>query len=105
MNALHDTCLDAPVPTGAVASDLLPLLQRSGLKPLVLGGRTLLPIFQGGMGVGVSGSRLAGTVASLGGVGTLSSVDLRRMARPRRPASRSATGSASSPATKAASTW
>ncbi len=78
MNALHDTCLDAPVPTGAVASDLLPLLQRSGLKPLVLGGRTLLPIFQGGMGVGVSGSRLAGTVASLGGVGTLSSVDLRR---------------------------
>ncbi|MFN3913439.1 MAG: NAD(P)H-dependent flavin oxidoreductase [Aquabacterium sp.] len=43
-----------------------------------LGGRTLLPIVQGGMGVGVSGSRLAGTVASLGGMGTLSSVDARR---------------------------
>lgn len=78
MNALHDTCLDAPVSTGAVASDLWPLLQHSGLKPLALRGRTLLPIFQGGMGVGVSGHQLAGTVASLGGVGTLSSVDLRR---------------------------
>lgn len=78
MNALHDTSVDAPVSTGAVASDLLPLLQRSGLQPLMLRGRTLLPIFQGGMGVGVSGHQLAGTVASLGGVGTLSSVDLRR---------------------------
>jgi nitronate monooxygenase len=33
---------------------------------------------QGGMGVGVSAHRLAGTVASEGGVGTISSVDLRR---------------------------
>ena len=38
----------------------------------------VLPIVQGGMGIGVSAHRLAGTVASLGGVGTLSSVDLRR---------------------------
>ena len=37
-----------------------------------------LPIVQGGMGVGVSGHQLAGTVARWGGVGTLSSVDLRR---------------------------
>ena len=59
-------------------ADLFDLLNRSPLQPLQLGGRTLLPIFQGGMGVGVSGHRLAGTVASLGGVGTLSSVDLRR---------------------------
>lgn len=51
---------------------------RSGLQPLKLGGRTLLPIVQGGMGVGVSAHRLAGTVAQQGGVGTLSSVDLRR---------------------------
>jgi nitronate monooxygenase len=43
-----------------------------------LAGRRLLPIIQGGMGVGVSAHRLAGAVAAQGGVGTLSSVDLRR---------------------------
>jgi len=45
---------------------------------LVIRGRALLPIVQGGMGVGVSAHRLAGTVARHGGVGTISSVDLRR---------------------------
>lgn len=45
---------------------------------LELKGRSLLPIVQGGMGVGVSAHRLAGTVAGLGAVGTISSVDLRR---------------------------
>jgi len=44
----------------------------------VLKGRSLLPIVQGGMGVGVSAHRLAGAVAGLGAVGTISSVDLRR---------------------------
>lgn len=39
--------------------------------------RSLLPVVQGGMGVGVSAHRLAGNVARLGGMGTLSSVDLR----------------------------
>ena len=39
--------------------------------------RSLLPIVQGGMGVGISAHRLAGTVAALGAVGTISSVDLR----------------------------
>jgi nitronate monooxygenase len=53
-------------------------LQRGGLQPWQLGGRTLLPIVQGGMGIGVSAHRLAGTVAALGAVGTISSVDLRR---------------------------
>ena len=53
-------------------------LARSGLRPLLLAGRSLLPIVQGGMGIGVSAHRLAGSVAALGGVGTLSSVDLRR---------------------------
>lgn len=53
-------------------------LRQGGLRPLQLGGRTLLPVVQGGMGIGVSANRLAGTVASLGGVGTISSVDLRR---------------------------
>jgi nitronate monooxygenase len=48
------------------------------LPPLVIKGRALLPIVQGGMGVGVSAHRLAGTVARLGAVGTISSVDLRR---------------------------
>ena len=54
-------------------------LARSGLRPLLLAGKVLLPVVQGGMGVGISAHRLAGTVASLGGVGTISSVDLRRL--------------------------
>ena len=48
------------------------------LPPLRILGRTLLPIVQGGMGVGVSAHRLAGAVARAGAVGTVSSVDLRR---------------------------
>lgn len=47
--------------------------------PLRLKGRELLPIVQGGMGVGVSAHRLAGTVAGLNAVGTIASVDLRRL--------------------------
>ncbi|WP_076591184.1 NAD(P)H-dependent flavin oxidoreductase [Herminiimonas arsenitoxidans] len=45
---------------------------------LKLKNKLLLPIVQGGMGVGVSAHRLAGNVAKLGAVGTISSVDLRR---------------------------
>lgn len=48
------------------------------LPPLILGGRALRPIVQGGMGVGVSAHRLAGTVAANNAVGTIASVDLRR---------------------------
>ena len=52
----------------------------AGLLPrLSIRGRSLLPIVQGGMGVGVSASRLAGSVARLGAVGTVASVDLRRL--------------------------
>lgn len=51
---------------------------KTAFKNLVIKGRSLLPIVQGGMGVGVSAHRLAGTVASLGACGTISSVDLRR---------------------------
>ncbi|MGG1945361.1 nitronate monooxygenase family protein [Trinickia sp. NRRL B-1857] len=51
---------------------------KAGFEPLRIKGKTLLPIVQGGMGVGVSAHRLAGTVASLGALGTISSVDLRR---------------------------
>jgi nitronate monooxygenase len=54
------------------------LRRASGLAPLRLAGREWLPIVQGGMGIGVSAHRLAGSVAALGAVGTLSSVDLRR---------------------------
>ena len=57
---------------------LQPLWQRSGLAPLVVRGRRLLPVVQGGMGVGVSAHRLAGSVAAQGAVGTLSAIDLRR---------------------------
>jgi len=59
-------------------SALAARLAASGLKPLHLAGRTLLPVVQGGMGVGVSAHGLAGSVAAEGAVGTLSSVDLRR---------------------------
>jgi len=68
----------ASSPDFAVPTHAQDWLHRSGLRPLRLGGRTLLPIVQGGMGIGVSGNRLAGSVAALGGVGTLSAVDLRR---------------------------
>src|SRR5512139_3948125 len=57
---------------------MAPLLLQGGLAPMALAGRRLLPIVQGGMGIGVSAHRLAGAVAALGGVGTISSVDLRR---------------------------
>jgi nitronate monooxygenase len=65
--------LDSSVPLDAQG-----WLNSSGLQALQLGGRKLLPIVQGGMGIGVSGNRLAGSVAALGGIGTLSAVDLRR---------------------------
>lgn len=51
---------------------------QTDLPLLNVRGRAALPIVQGGMGVGISAHRLAGTVASVGAVGTLSSVDLRR---------------------------
>jgi nitronate monooxygenase len=51
----------------------------SDLPPLHLRGRALLPIVQGGMGVGVSAHRLAGHVARQGAVGTVASVDLRHL--------------------------
>ena len=35
-----------------------------------------IPIIQGGMGVGISGSRLAAAVANEGGVGVIAGVDI-----------------------------
>jgi nitronate monooxygenase len=54
-------------------------VQAAGLQTWNFRGRTLLPVVQGGMGVGVSAGGLAGTVASFDAVGTISSVDLRRL--------------------------
>ena len=51
---------------------------QTALPLLKLRGRTALPVVQGGMGVGVSAHRLAGSVARHGAVGTISAVDLRR---------------------------
>jgi nitronate monooxygenase len=49
----------------------------SSLPLWKLKSRTLLPIVQGGMGIGVSAHRLAGSVARLGAMGTIASIDLR----------------------------
>ena len=53
------------------------MISTSSFSPLKIRGRTLLPIVQGGMGVGVSAHRLAGSVAREGALGTISSIDLR----------------------------
>lgn len=46
-------------------------------QPLTIRGRQLLPVVQGGMGVGISAHRLAGSVAREGALGTIASIDLR----------------------------
>lgn len=55
------------------------MIATSTLPPLRLRDRLLTPIVQGGMGVGVSAGRLAGSVARENAVGTVASVDLRRL--------------------------
>jgi nitronate monooxygenase len=67
------------MPPTAEIDHLRALLAGGALRPLRLCGRELLPIVQGGMGVGISAHRLAGSVAALGAMGTISSVDLRRL--------------------------
>jgi nitronate monooxygenase len=52
---------------------------KSELPLLKIGDHEVLPIIQGGMGVGVSAHRLAGAVAKEGAIGTIASVDLRRL--------------------------
>lgn len=74
-----DLAARASVDSAAAAAILQTLAHDSGLRPWHIGGKDLIPVVQGGMGVCVSAGRLAGTVARLGGVGTLSSVDLRRL--------------------------
>jgi nitronate monooxygenase len=61
----------------SVPPEMFSHLLRSQLRPLRMANRTLLPIIQGGMGIGISAHRLAGHVAAEGGVGTISTVELR----------------------------
>ncbi len=70
--------MNAPLDRRASARQWLNMTESAGLRPLRICGKTLLPIVQGDMGVGVSASGLASAVARLGGMGTISSVDLRR---------------------------
>ena len=50
------------------------------LKPLKIGNLVAKrPVIQGGMGVGISLSSLAGAVAKAGGIGIISTADLRIM--------------------------
>ena len=63
----------------ALAEKLKTLAENSGLRLLHIDGKDLLPVVQGGMGVGISAGGLAGTVASMGAMGTISSIDLRRL--------------------------
>ena len=47
------------------------------MKPLVIGNKSArIPVIQGGMGVGVSRSKLAGAVAKAGGVGIISTAQI-----------------------------
>ena len=78
MDTAFATPSDHPTAPAQAAQALVDLARQSGLIPLRLGGKSLVPVVQGGMGIGVSAGGLAGTVAALGGVGTLSAVDLRR---------------------------
>ena len=48
-------------------------------KLLEIRGQKLLPVVQGGMGVGVSAHKLAGAVAKENAVGTIASIDLRHL--------------------------
>lgn len=78
LNHPHEKDLTATQAQAPAATILADTARQSGVKPLYLGGRELVPIVQGGMGIGVSASGLAGAVAAMGGMGTLSAVDLRR---------------------------
>ncbi len=78
MSVATDAIDSTPAAPGVGPAVLLELMRRAGLTGLNLLGKTLLPIVQGGMGIGVSANRLAGSVAALGAMGTIASVDLRR---------------------------
>ena len=63
------------MPKVGLVADAAP--KHTSLPCWSLRGRSLLPVVQGGMGIGISAHRLAGAVAASGAVGTISSVELR----------------------------
>lgn len=65
--------------TNSIVEQLREMATSSGLKLWSMAGKKLIPVVQGGMGVGVSAGGLAGAVGRMGAVGTISSVDLRRL--------------------------
>ena len=44
---------------------------QNNFDPLIIRGKSLIPVVQGGMGVGVSASKLSSAVARENGVGTM----------------------------------
>ena len=52
---------------------------QNNFDPLIIRDKSLIPVVQGGMGVGVSASKLSSAVARENGVGTIASVDLRHL--------------------------
>jgi len=57
-------------------SEIIFMIQTS-FPLLKIRGKAVLPVIQGGMGVGISAHKLAGTVAKEGAIGTIASIDLR----------------------------
>jgi nitronate monooxygenase len=55
----------------------MPADPSSDFPALTIRNKTVLPIVQGGMGVGISAHKLAGAVAAENAVGTIASIDLR----------------------------
>ena len=55
-----DPAVMAGVGPAAAVATLQALSRDSGLRPLQLGGKELIPVVQGGMGLGVSAGGLAG---------------------------------------------
>ena len=60
---------------------------QNNFDPLIIRGKSLIPVVQGGMGVGVSASKLSSAVARENGVGTIASVDLRHLSKTMPPTS------------------
>src|SRR5690606_6504006 len=54
-------------------------IRMHSFTPLRIRNHTLLPIVQGGMGVGISASSLSAAVARENAVGTIASIDLRHL--------------------------
>lgn len=65
--------------TKCAFAPLVLLMKTYQFPPLIIRGHQLLPVVQGGMGIGISAKKLAGAVAREGAMGTIASVDLRHL--------------------------